>query len=321
MRVVPSFVSSRAAAPRWIGALSSVVLCTGWAGCEADLGTCDMEAAVTKGLIYRKDADGTPFYAGQAIVQDSCSGFCHAASATGDARTGAPHGLNFDVAPVTAQSTAGADGVLRDGIAKVRDEAPDMYDQIESGSMPPGKAGMRTVPTYKTASGADANLPSIGTAEGKATVRNWLACGAPVVSAVMGAPLATAVANIQNSQVVAAMPSTPTGTGFADVYTGVLVGGTCTTCHAPASVFPALDLSTMTAAYSNLVNKDASTGSGSACGGKGKLVIPNDCNNSLLYQKLRPSPPCGAQMPQGGTPVSQAALDSVCNWINAGAKM
>jgi hypothetical protein len=316
MRVVPSFVSSRVTAPGLIGALSSVVVCAGLAGCEADLGTCDMKAATV--IVYRKDTDGTPFYAGQAIVQDSCSGYCHAANATGDLRTGAPHGLNFDVGPLTAQSAAGSDGILRDGISKVRDEAPDMYDQIESGSMPPGKAGTRSVPAYKTADGSDAKLPTIADTTGKATVRNWLACGAPVISAVMGAPLAAAASNIPDSTLVAAMPSTSTGTGFSDVYTGVLQT-TCPTCHAPASVFPALDLSSMTAAYTNLVNKDASTAG--ACGGKGKLVIPKDCNNSLLYQKLQPSPMCGTQMPQGGTPLSQTAVDAVCNWIMAGANM
>jgi mono/diheme cytochrome c family protein len=313
-------MSSRVTAPGWIGALSSIVI-AGSAGCEPDLGTCDMQAATS--VVYRADADGTPFYAGQAIVQDSCSGYCHAASAVGDLRNGAPHGLNFDVAPLTAQSPAGSDGVLRDGIAKVRDEAADMYGQIEDGDMPPGKVGMRTVPIYKVVPSAEhpdgkANLPTISEAAGKATVRNWLACGAPVISAVQGAPLATAVSTIDKSQVVAAMPTTPSGTGFADIYTGILMAS-CASCHQPGGPFQALDLSSQTAAYTNLVGKDASTAG--LCGGKGKYVVPGDCENSILYQKLQPSPKCGTQMPMGGNPLSAAAIKSVCDWIKAGANM
>jgi hypothetical protein len=269
-------------------------------------------------VVYRADADGTPLYAGQAIVQDSCSGYCHAASAVGDLRNGAPHGLNFDVAPLTAQSPTGSDGILRDGISKVRDEAADMYGQIEDGDMPPGKVGMRTVPMYKTASGAPAGLPTINDATGKATVRNWLACGAPVIAAVQGAPLAAAVSTIDKSQVVAAMPTTPSGTGFADIYTGILMSS-CASCHQVGGPFQALDLSSQAAAYTNLVGKDASTAG--LCGGKGKYVVPGDCENSILYQKLQPSPKCGTQMPMGGNPLSAAAIKSVCDWIKAGANM
>lgn len=319
MRVVPSFMGSRTTAPGLIGAVGSVVIGAGLAGCEADLGTCDMNAATQ--VVYRKDTDGTPFYAGQAIVQDSCSGFCHAESATGDLRNGAPHGLNFDVAPLTAQSVAGSDGILRAGIAKVRDEASDMYGEIDDGAMPPGKVGMRMVPAYKTSSGADANLPGIDTATGKATVRNWLACGAPLISAVTGAPLATSVSTIDKSQVVAGMPVMSTSATFTDVYTNVIKGGSCTTCHQPGGPFMYLDLSTQALAYTNLVGKDASTSPGNQCAGRGKLVVPNDCDNSLLYQKLKPSPMCGSQMPLGGNPISQAGIDLVCNWIKAGAPM
>lgn len=317
MRVVPSFVCSRATSLGLIGVVSSVVVGVGLVGCEADLGTCNMEAATT--VVYRNDTDGTPFYAGQAIVQDSCAAnFCHSAKATGANRTGAPHGLNFDVGPITASSVAGDDAVLRDGIAKVRDEASDMYGEIESGAMPPGNAGMRTVPTYKMTDPKNP-FPTIQTAEGKATVRNWLACGAPVISAVTGAPMASSVANIDHSQTAAAMPAMSSGT-FADVYSMVIMTNTCTTCHQPGSVFPTLDLSSMATAYNSLVTKGDPSPAG-LCTGKGKLVVPGDCDNSLLYQKLRPSPQCGVQMPQGGTPVSQAAVDLVCSWIKGGAKM
>lgn len=318
MRVVPSFVSNRSTAPGWIAALSTAII-AGSAGCEPDLGACEMDRAMV--VVYRKDTDGTPFYAGQAIVQDSCSGFCHAANATGDLRNGAPHGLNFDVSPLTAQSAAADEGTLRAGISKVRDEAGDMYGQIEDGDMPPGKVGMRNVPAYKTASGADANLPPISDAVGKATVRNWLACGAPVISAVMGAPLATSAATIDKSQVVAGMPTVSTSATFTDVYTNVIKGGSCTTCHQPGGPFMYLDLSTQALAYTSLVGKDASTSPGNQCAGRGKLVVANDCQNSILYQKLLPSPMCGAQMPLGATPLSQASVDLVCNWIKAGAKM
>src|SRR5512139_2707899 len=106
------------------------------AGCGPDLGNCDMTAATQ--VVYTA-AEGTPFYQGQALIQQSCAGGnCHAASAVGINRIGAPHGLNFDAEPLVAQSTPDKVNELRNGLTKIRDVADTMWGQIEGGSMPPG---------------------------------------------------------------------------------------------------------------------------------------------------------------------------------------
>jgi len=68
--------------------------------------------------------NGTPYYEGQALLNTSCAGgSCHASGAVGAGRNGAPHGLNFDVAPLTKASSAADVGVLKAGLMEVRDEA------------------------------------------------------------------------------------------------------------------------------------------------------------------------------------------------------
>jgi hypothetical protein len=288
------------------------VLATALAGCSEDLGVCDMVAATT--VVYAPD--GTPFYAGQGLVQYGCAeGVCHSATAVEDARKGAPHGLNFDVRPLTAQSTPGNIVALRDGIAKVRDEKGDMYGEIAGGTMPPGEEGKRPAQVWKLGNGQSAGLPGIDDNTGKATVRNWLACGAPVVSGVKPGEPSDAT-QISGSVVLDSLNTGTVESTFTAVYASVLAP-CAAACHKPGGVYPALDLSSKATSYSALVDKEPAPG---ACTGKGKLVVANSCETSLLYLKLNANPPCGSQMPQGGPYLASSALDALCSWIKAGAK-
>jgi hypothetical protein len=47
------------------------------------------------------------------------------------------------------------------------------------------------------------------------------------------------------------------------------------------------------------------------------LADPKNPQNSLLYQKLAPKPPCGSQMPLARTPLSTADASCLLNWIAA----
>ena len=95
-------------------------------GCEsADLGECPTNS-------------DTQQAAGRAVVESDCNG-CHASTVEGQARQGAPSGLDFD------------------NLATVRDEAGELYEEVVDGSMPPG-----------------APLPDAKAED----VRVWLACGA-----------------------------------------------------------------------------------------------------------------------------------------------
>jgi len=150
-------------------------------------------------------------------------------------------------------------------------------------------------------------------------VRNWLACNAPIVAGVTGAPADA----MQLGTIKAPLEiETPTDATFTSVYTGILMAK-CVTCHTgPAGAFGSqtpLDFSTEAKAFSTLVGPDTSaTGK---CVGKGKLVTANNCDTSLLYEKVLAAPvTCGDPMPLSGTPLSQAERDLICNWIKAGAK-
>jgi len=287
------------------------------AACGEDLGTCEMDLATQ--VVY--SSDGTPFYAGQGLVQFGCAeGVCHAAVAEGEGRKGAPHGLNFDVRPLTAQSPADHLTALSDGLAKVRDEGGVMWGEISAGTMPPGEAGKRPEQNWKLSNGNPAGLPGLSTGTGKETVRNWLACGAPVVAGVTGASEEAKTLGTVLDPL--AIMTDPTGNGptFDTVFDAVF--SACSACHAPNGPYAALglDLSSKDAAYSTLVDQPAfAGGSPGVCGDQTtKLVVPGSCEESLVYIKLRPSPPCGAQMPLGA-PLSDDKIQALCDWIDAGA--
>jgi hypothetical protein len=301
---------------RSVVALAVVGVCWVLAGCGADLGSCDVVAA--EQVVY---LNGTPYFEGQALVEQSCAGSqCHAAAATGGSRSGVPHGLNFDVQVLTAESDPSRLGVLREGISRIRDEAADVWKFIDNGEMPPGAVGARLgLPWKRDAAGmVDAALAGVDTAAGRNIVRNWLACGSPLVSATTDSPLAQQAAVfgavMEGGSGGAVMPT------WDSIYTNVL--SQCVGCHKPGSEFAALDLSTKEGAYTALIDK-AGAASGN-CAAR-KLVIPGNCQDSVLYTKLQPKEAvamgkvCGGQMPKGGMPIPAAQLQAVCDWINAGA--
>jgi hypothetical protein len=287
--------------------------------CGPDIGECDMPAA-TK-VVY---LNGVPFVEGQALVHQSCAGStCHASSAVGEGRTGAPHGLNFDVAPLTKSATAKDLRVLRAGINEIRNEAEELWSVIDDGTMPPGKAGDRPDLKWFSDSGGtlDAMLTGVDLAEARDKVRNWLACQAPIVAATSDSPLAQ---NAKGMQLGAVMPTGKSGISadFQSIYDNLLT--TCTSCHSTSGAYKQLviDFSSKDAAYKTLVGKQAITGSGGECSGR-TLVKANDCKGSLLYQKLAyatGSPEiCGQSMPFGLPMVSEEIQKAVCDWIDAGA--
>jgi hypothetical protein len=298
-----------------------VCLVVSWAvvACGPDLGTCDMDAA--KKIVF---LDGTPYTEGQALTYQSCAGStCHASRAVGDGRTGAPHGLNFDVQPLTKSATVEDLRVLRSGINEVRNEAEELWSAIDGGEMPPGKAGDRPdLAWYSDAAGTTpAMLTGLDLAEARDNVRNWLACQAPIVAATSDSPLAQQAKRMMLGAVLD--PGTSTiGTTFQSIYDNLLT--TCTACHGATSPYKnqALNFSTKDAAFASLVGKNAFDMTDAKCKGR-KLVTPGDCEMSLLYQKLSltkgSADLCGDPMPLTGSMVSAATQKAVCDWIMAGA--
>jgi hypothetical protein len=51
-----------------------------------------------------------------------------------------------------------------------------------------------------------------------------------------------------------------------------------------------------------------------------KVVNPGDADGSPLIDKLGPSPQFGGRMPEGASPLTNARIDQIKAWIDAGAE-
>ena len=170
------------------------------AGCET-LPECDEQRAAEARQLVEVEGGGL-LYAGQALMNASCaSGVCHNADATGAARLGAPAELDFDLFPARTitdgEPDAGELARLRRNQQRVFDDRESIWDEIESGRMPPDGEGnaSRAEPTNQNLISVDvgnwtctgrSQLPSIVTPEGKRIMESWLACGSPVAESSSG---------------------------------------------------------------------------------------------------------------------------------------
>jgi hypothetical protein len=108
---------------------------------------------------------------------------------------------------------------------------------------------------------------------------------------------------------------------FTQVYTDV-ISKKCVSCHNPTGIGGMggkLDMSSQSAAYTNLVGVAAA---GESCSGKGTRVTPGQPDMSILYLKvsLGDMAPCGSKMPLGGAMLAQSEADEIQSWITGGAK-
>lgn len=307
-------------------------------GCAQSVGeSCNEDRART--IVY--DEGGSPAYAGQAMLITSCAGggsFCHADSAMN--RYGAPFGMNFD--PTLADSarfgdpSIGANHLYQAQLAShhFRDS---IYTQVVTGAMPPGTLGTSTsrAPYRVYASATDTvgtELPSLRSAEGREMLRNWLACGSPVVEATtapLPVPCSTnrdcalthrcdtahnecfGVGAITDARAVT-MPH------WSSIYATVLAPSCALSiCHgtAGAALSGNLDLSTSATAYAALVGVPASVAS---CGTR---IVAGDPATSEFVAKLEGTQAlgtCGDTMPLGGM-LSPTTIGIIRTWITNGA--
>jgi len=100
---------------------------------------------------------------------------------------------------------------------------------------------------------------------------------------------------------------------FKAVYNEVLVVQGCISgCHTDTGLDNLGDPAT---ARATLL---AATAHGPGCNAGQMMVVPNNPDQSLLVQKLRPNPPCGGQMPPGAS-LTPEEIDQVAMWIQLGA--
>lgn len=217
-------------------------------GCAPTVGSeCDEAGART--VVYSADDVGTPMYAGQALVHRSCGygSFCHTESEVAQ-RFGAPAGLDFDV---DLASDAADTERLRRGQLGVFRHRDAIWAEVEAGRMPPSGVGTETV----AAGPAFRALPEVDTSEGRQILRNWLACGAPVVERTSDSPRPAGVEPV--GVVESARPLSCAGglvgcdgecvdvqsnglhcgaCGVACAATDVCLGGSCSSAGCPAGV-------------------------------------------------------------------------------------
>jgi hypothetical protein len=253
--------------------------------CKSELGDCaNVEAA--RQLVYGPGNNVAT--KGQALMHESCgqAAFCHSSGAKESRRKGAPHGMDFDMLP----RPTGLEGVFgfEDAIWK----------QVDEGMMPPPSYPLGDgLWTYSRARRDDEpRLPKLRTREGKAILRNWLACGAPVVT---------------DSKV----PEWAQATGMVEpVWSEIhpkLILTRCATsgCHDKAAAGD-LDMSDSCAAYSALL-------AAGSC--RKKRVVPGDGSSFLLEKVENDQPSCGTRMPTSG-PLSEAEIAALRKWIEDGAE-
>ncbi len=211
-----------------------------------------------------------------------------------------------------------------------------MFSTVETGSMPPGEAGLAAlIDAGFTYLDTGEPLEPIGSAQGKEVYSNWLACGGPMVTQTAepgdtdapGAPCDAGGYDLTDAEHCyfrrTAPPIEPTWTA---IYDSIIVDGGCVGCHGPGPASfidqSQLDLSDKDAAYAALVGAPAA---GMPCGDEGAAdrVVPGDADGSMLVHKLEDGLPdggevCGDSMPLGVLlPPSQIAV--VRQWIDDGA--
>jgi hypothetical protein len=302
------------------------------AGCAEDVGECDQDAG-----LQTVNNGGHVEFAGQAIINRACATGCHQAGVAAAQRSGAPAGLDFDLLPVNAESAAAttneggrtiaqldADKLsgLRKRQHKVYDERGHIWQQVQDGLMPPDGIGESFRLMVKQILGTSIDSPctdgvAFADMESKATretLRNWLACCAPIVESYGGPTEANGLAGSVGYQFLAC--EAPTGATLSDLYSGVFASTGCTGCHPALAMDKPLDLSSPETAYATLVK-----GTAGGCNGK-PYVKPNDPDNSFLLDVVtKDDPGCGVgRMPQAPfDPLTESQVQQIRDWISAGA--
>lgn len=171
-------------------------------GCTEDVGSCDDPLRGRDTVVI----GGSIQYGGQAILNASCTAGCHSSTAKGEARHGAPEGLDFDLQPIDEADATGtllkdADGntvfkLTSDQLHGLRARQRDVFEkrnaiwqQVKDGLMPPTGmfAAFRKLVSIKDSSetnpcmSAKNGFMDITAKASQDVLRNWLACSVPIV--------------------------------------------------------------------------------------------------------------------------------------------
>lgn len=297
------------------------------------VGSCDPDDA--RRVVYTED--GEPAFEGQALMIASCGGggFCHSDAAIGEARLGAPVGLNYDVrlAATSAEPEFEESQRLRRDLSRALSDRESIWFQVNQLLMPPGGEANASfedaAPVYEhrnLRTGQRRPMLPLTDPAAREVLRNWLACDLPVVERTVplrlledGEEELAPVGFTVESQ------EEPLEPRWDDIYPRYIArrcaSGSCHDDDAPAAE---LDLSTSESALANLLAQDAFTGPSSECSDAGALLEPGAPEGSLLFLKLRGTDAegarvCGTRMPQSGGGLSTQSLNAIEQWITDGA--
>ena len=289
------------------------------AACSPTVGTaCDDTLART--VVF--DERGSPAYAGQSIFISSCAGggwACHSSRALH--RYSAPAGTDFDLMLADDVRFEGAAARLYGAQTNTHRLRDDLFSQVVSGQQPPGAIGDRVIarsPVYRSFADATdaigAAVPSVRTGEGREILRNWLACGSPVVQATgVSAPVVCTVdsdcpltrhCTTDSHQCLEVGSAVAPRVTAASAHWGSLyqtqLAHSCALvgCHdaEDAASSGGLDLSTAAIGYASLASR----------------ITPSDADGSRVVQVLT-----SASMPYHR--IDATGLGLLRDWISAGA--
>ncbi|MFK7989443.1 MAG: hypothetical protein AB8I08_25730 [Sandaracinaceae bacterium] len=297
------------------------------------VGSCDPDSA--RRVVYTED--GEPAFEGQALMIASCGGggFCHSDAALGEARLGAPVGLDYDVrlAATSAEPEVEEALRLRRDLSRALSDRESIWFQVNRMLMPPGGEAnasfLDAAPVYEhrnLRTGQRRPVLPLTDPAAREVLRNWLACDLPVVERTVpmrlledGEEELSAVGFTVESQ------EEPLEPRWSDIYPRYIArrcaSGACHDADSPAAE---LDLSTSESALANLLAQDAFTGANAECSDAGSLLEAGNPEGSLLFHKLRGTDAdgarvCGTRMPQSGGGLSAQSLAAIEAWITAGA--
>jgi mono/diheme cytochrome c family protein len=298
-------------------------------GCGEDVGKCDDPNRGHDTV----EVNGQLQFGGQAIINASCAG-CHGSQVKGAARRGAPAGLDFDLYPVAESEADGmsmnkdgdpivtltpdqVDG-LRERQRLVFEERDLIWEQVKDELMPPNGLGE----VYRALMGlvdTDDEEPCTRRKQFKAitekssqdVLRNWLACGAPIVESQGADVTKELTAGQAGYQYPMCEGDAPPEVITLDVVHEQVLSS-CTVCHSAKGKSPPF-FETPDEAYDVLVDQP------STCDDL-PYITPGKPEESFLYDKVaNEKPQCGARMPIGmALPASQ--LELLEKWIAGGAK-
>jgi hypothetical protein len=317
---------------RHVVSIAGCMLIAFGAGCAPTVGSrCDDAAARVP---YYRAGDGLPAYTGQALLLAHC-GFCH----NDPGSFGVPQGLEFDAIPVTATGEEGIAQARRllARQATIHRHRDSIYQQVVGGQMPPRNF---TEPAGMWANERGDPLPAIRDPRAHEMLRNWLACGSPVVERTE--PVVMPCTSDAECVVTNLCMDTGQCRGVGDV---VPRRGQVD-CSAPEPTWPWIYVCVVTRSCAGAACHvggnaggytlpDAATGyrntvgvapgaSSAACMGAPSYVVPADPDGSLLVHKLEGTdamgrPVCGLRMPLGGDPIDAATIEVIRQWIRMGA--